>query len=168
VANILTTAEAASVLRCSPDNPEMLYLLPQVDAYIRQATGRDWTADAVIAPEAKNAARMLLVLWFENPGMVASGIATLNHGLTAVLTQLEALALHYHTFEGLPGIGYIPVVGVRKGDIVSSLIGVIGLSGDQSSKFEGVISLDGHIKQISPDNLTANWFRAKIVRPGEL
>lgn len=168
MANILTTTEAANVLRCSPDNPEMLNLLPQVDAYIKQATGHDWAADAIIAPEAKNAARMLLVLWFENPGMIASGVATLNHGLTAVLTQLEALALHYHTFEGMPGSGYIPVSGVYKGDVVSSLTGIIGLSGDQSGKFEAVISLDGHIKQISAENLSGNWFRAKIVRPGEL
>ncbi|GAP11748.1 hypothetical protein BECAL_02941 [Bellilinea caldifistulae] len=167
MANILTTAEAASVLRCTIDNEEMLRLLPQVDAYIKRATGRDWTADPVIAPEAKNAARMLLVLWFENPGMIASGIATLNHGLTAALVQLEAMALNYHTFEGLSGSGYISLPGVKRGDVVASVTGIIGLSGDQSASFETVISLDDHLKQVASD-LSGKWFRAHIIPPGDL
>lgn len=168
MANILTTSEAASVLRCTPDNEEMLRLLPQVDAYIKRATGRDWTTDSIIAPEAKNAARMLLVLWHENPGMVASGIATLNHGLIAALVQLEAMALCYHTFEGLPGAGYISLPGVKRGSVVASMTGIIGLSGDQSTSFETVISMDDHLKQVISSDLSGKWFRAHIIPPGDL
>lgn len=90
--NILSTSEAATVLRCDDDDPDMLALLPLVDAYIKQATGRDWTLDTTIRPEAKAAARMLLTLWHENPGMIGSGQSSLSWGLTACLVQLEALA----------------------------------------------------------------------------
>ncbi len=83
MANILTAAEAASVLRCAVSDPALLVLLPQVDAYIKVATGHDWAADATPISEAKSAARLLLVMWYENPGMTASGVTTLNHGLTS-------------------------------------------------------------------------------------
>ena len=91
MASILTTAEAANVLRTTQDDQTMLDLLPQVDAYIKNATGRDWTLDTPISPEAKSAARMLLVRWHEDPGQMAAG--TLTFGLTAALVQLEAIAL---------------------------------------------------------------------------
>lgn len=93
MANILTAQEAATVLRVSATDAAMLALLPQVDAYIQTATGRDWTADSPIRPEAKSAARMLIVQWYENPAMVGSGLAVLAFGLTAALTQLEVIAL---------------------------------------------------------------------------
>ena len=48
MANILTAAEAANVLRCLTTDAAMLQLLPQVDKYIKTATGRDWTADTTI------------------------------------------------------------------------------------------------------------------------
>lgn len=165
MANILTAYEAAKTLRCATDDPAMLDLLPQVDAYIKRATGHDWAADANIAPEAKSAARMLLVLWYENPGMTASGVATLNHGLTAALVQLEALALRYRNFEGGAGAGYISLPGVKKGDTVQSLVGIIGASGDQSSLFETVISVDDYIRQLSSTDLTNKSFRAYIIPP---
>src|SRR5574341_1406596 len=103
---ILTTTEAATVLRCEDDDPNMLMLLPAVDAYIKMATGRDWAADVPIYQEARSAARMLLVMWHENPAMIGSQGA-LNFGLAAALTQLEALALSYYIFEGLSSAGAI-------------------------------------------------------------
>lgn len=93
MANILTAAEAAIVLRCETSDPDMLALLPLVDAYVKNATGRDWTQDSTIYPEAKSAARMLLVQWHENPGMVGGGQVPLHFGLTSALVQLEAIAL---------------------------------------------------------------------------
>ena len=90
--NILTAAEGATVLRCLNTDQDMLDLLPMVDKYIEMATGRDWTADTTIYPEAKSAARMLLVRWHEDPGGMAAG-AALGHGLLAALSQLEAKAL---------------------------------------------------------------------------
>lgn len=94
MANILTETEAAAVLRVGEDDALMIDMLSQVDAYIEQATGRDWTADDPVRAEAKSAARMLLVKWYEDPG--ALGVAfggALGFGLGAALMQLEALAL---------------------------------------------------------------------------
>jgi hypothetical protein len=90
---ILTVTEAAAVLRIPADSADLLALLPLVDEYILRATGRDWAADETIDNGAKAAARMLLVQWFENPAMQASGIASLEFGLNAALTQLEVRAL---------------------------------------------------------------------------
>jgi hypothetical protein len=93
---ILSQAEAATVLRCEQDDPNMIDLLPLVDGYIQMATGRDWSQDVRIRPEARAAARMLIVRWHEDPGGMASGSA-LGYGLAAILTQLEALALKLAT-----------------------------------------------------------------------
>jgi hypothetical protein len=98
--NILTAAEAATVLRCAETDQNMLALLPQVDAYLEMATGRDWTADAAVRPAAKAAARMLLVRWHEDPGGMAAGVAS-GFGLAAALAQLEALALQLES-SGVP------------------------------------------------------------------
>lgn len=101
MANILTTTEAANVLRTETSDPNLVDLLPQVDAYIQQATGRDWTADTTIHPLAKAAARMLLVMWHENPAMMANGMTGLFFGFAAVLSQLEAVHLQLQT-TGIP------------------------------------------------------------------
>lgn len=90
--SILTAAEGANVLRTSEDDPNLVDLLPLVDVSIQEATGRDWAADNPVHPVAKAAARMLLVQWHENPGMVGSE-ASLVYGLTYVLEQLQVIAL---------------------------------------------------------------------------
>lgn len=92
MANILTVDEAATVLRTEESDANLLYLLNQVDAYIKNATGRDWSADTPVHAEARSAARMLLVRWHEDPGGMASGNAP-GFGLHAVMTQLKAKAL---------------------------------------------------------------------------
>lgn len=99
MANILTAAEAANTLRTDASDPAMLDLLAGVDAYICNATGRDWAADNPVQPTAKAAARMLLVMWYENPAMLASGLGALPFGLSAALVQLEALALELAELE---------------------------------------------------------------------
>ena len=162
---ILTYDEAATVLRVEVDDPNMLDLLPQIDAFIRNATGRDWSQDSTIHPAAKAAARMLLVKWHEDPGMSATGMASLGFGLTSALTQLEALALRYYRFEGLTGAGAISLPGVRRGDTVSTLTGLIGSSGDQSASFESVITVDDQIQQSSTADLSEKWYQAYIVPP---
>lgn len=168
MANILTAAEAANVLRCSATDAEMLALLPLVDAYVKNATGRDWAADAVIQPVAKNAARMLLVLWHENPGMAAAGITSLDHGLTAALVQLEATALQYVTWQGRGGAGSIHLPGARAGETVEAVTGIIGATGDQSAAFESVITVDGQIQQVSTADLSECWYRAHLKPLGDL
>jgi hypothetical protein len=97
--NILTATEASTVLRTAVNDQNMLDLLPQIDAYIKNATGRDFTVDSPIRADAKSAARMLLVMWYEDPGMIASGGIVLSLGLTAALAQLKAVALQIEAGE---------------------------------------------------------------------
>ncbi len=88
--SILTADEAANFVRCEENDPKLLALLPQVDAYIERATGRDWSQDEPIDPTAKSAARMLIVRAYEDPGALASQANGISFGLPAVLLQLEA------------------------------------------------------------------------------
>jgi hypothetical protein len=90
---ILTPTEAATVLRCDPADPKLEILLPQVDQFIKFGTGRDWTADDPISPNAKAAARILLVRVFEDPGAIVATPSALVYGLDAVLLQLEVEAI---------------------------------------------------------------------------
>ena len=57
MAGILTFDEAARVVSVDNTDPKLFDVLPQVDSYIQQATGRDWSADITINPTAKAAAR---------------------------------------------------------------------------------------------------------------
>ncbi len=163
--NILTAAEAAAVLRVSSTDADMLNLLPLVDAAVNNATGHDWTADSSINPIAKAAARILLAQWYDNPAM-SDVSETTSFGAIAALSQLEAIALRYKKFEGLTGAGAIALPGARVGDTVSTLIGLVGTSGDQSAKFETVISVADEIQQTSSDDLSGKFFRAYLVPLG--
>jgi hypothetical protein len=91
---ILEPTEAATVLRCAENDQNMLDLLPLVDTYLANATGIDWGDEPYEIPnEAKSAARMLLVMWHENPAMIGMPGSSLGFGLAAVLMQLKAMAL---------------------------------------------------------------------------
>jgi hypothetical protein len=167
VTNILTDTEAAGVLRKSETDAEMLRLLPLVDAYIKNATGRDWTIDSPIRPEAKNAARILLVKWDTDPGSMADA-AISDYGLPAAMAQQKDIKRHYKEFPGRDGTGPVSLAGVRRGDTVSTLTGLVGVTGDQHAAFETVITVDGQIQQISSADLSEKMFRAFILKPGEL
>lgn len=160
--NILTSNEAAIVLRCETTDPDMLALLPMIDSVIKNATGHDWTADNPILPEAKAAARMLLVTWHENPGMVGQQSA-LDFGLRSMLVQLEVLALRYVEFAGCDGAGSCRVLGACAGDTVSSVVGIVGITGSQVSGFETVITIDDQIQQTSTSDWSNKYFRAYLV-----
>lgn len=173
MANILSAAEAANVLRCDVTDAAMLQLLPLVDSYIKNGTGRDWTADTTIHPMAKAAAQMLLVMWYEDPGMLGrfrnfGQTAPLSFGLTAALAQLEALAAQYKTFVGSNGAGACVLSGAQIGDSVSSLIGLVGVTGDQHAAFESVITVADQIQQVASGDLSANWYRAYLISPESL
>lgn len=99
--NILNAVEAANVLRCENDDALMLDLLPGIDAYLENATGRDWTGDSPIYPAAKAAARILLVRAHEDPGALSQPAASLSWGLQGCLAQLEGLALTLES-SGVP------------------------------------------------------------------
>lgn len=153
--NLLTADQASNALRVATNDATMLDLLSLVDKYVEKATGRDWTADQTIHPVAIAAARMLLVMWYDNPSMIGTE-GSLGHGLTAALTQLEAEALKYrkYQFEGLVSAGDVPLPGALMGDEVISLVGVYGASSDQSAKFESDISDDGYIAQTHNGDLS--------------
>jgi hypothetical protein len=143
----------------------MLMLLPQVDDYIKNASGRDWTTDATIHPQAKAAASMLLTMWFENPGMM-SGIEALPQGVTYCLTQLEAYSEGLRTlmFDGRNGAGAIALEGALQGDSVVTLKKIYGTySGTVITDFETVISVDGEIQQASASDLSAVTFRVELL-----
>jgi hypothetical protein len=71
---------------------KLLDVLPQVDSYIQQATGRDWTKDSSIHAGAKAAARLYLALTYDLMSMQQNQIDALNRALTSSLTQLESIA----------------------------------------------------------------------------
>lgn len=167
MANILTPFEAAIVLRCNETDANMLALLPGVDAYLKQATGRDWAKENPVPEEARNAARMLLVLWQENPAMQGS-VPSQSFGLIACISQLAAMALNTSEIHGQNGARSCKLRTALAGDTVASVIGLVGVTGDQSAAFEDVISEDGYIQQISASDLSHAVFRVKLIPPGEL
>ena len=92
MANILTTLEAARAVAVDPTDDKLPDILPQVDAYVNGATGRDWTADETISPEAKAAARIYLVLIYDLMSMQQNQIDALNRALASSLARLEVIA----------------------------------------------------------------------------
>ncbi len=167
--NILSSAEAAAILRCDEDDPSMLIMLPWIDADIKRRTGRDWSADLVIHPLAKRLATFLLIKAHEDPGDLNPNQATaLSAGVLAATIQLQAEALYYHTFEGLTGPGSIEIRNAKRGDSVISLYGRVGAIGDQAAKFETVITEDGYLQQIASEDLTLKFYTAHLVPPGEM
>lgn len=166
MANLLTAGEAAAVLRVESTDAEMLNLLPLVGDYIKDATGFDWGSLETIPEKAKAAARMLLVMWFEDPGQAGGFAGMPPFGLVSVLAQLEAMGLRYKTFGGRNGAGLVALPGAVEGDTVASVVGLVGVTGDQGAKFEGFICEEGYIRQISAENLDECYFRVELVPLG--
>jgi hypothetical protein len=170
--HILTDEEAAAYLRTETTDAAMLNILPMVDAFVLKATGRDWSQDNLINALAKAAAGMLLVQWYDNPGMGAvqgadSGV--LSYGLTNVLAQLESEALKYrkYQFEGLNGTGSISLPGAREGDAVMKLRGVYGVSGDQSTSFASSVAEEELLVQTSASDLSEKIFVVILKNPAD-
>ena len=163
--NTLTAAEAANFVRTSASDAVMLQLLPLVDEYLRQATGHDWTTDSPIHPTAKTAAGMLLVYWYDQP----SAVGQTPSSVRGALLQLEGEAQKYRKslFYGISGTGGASLPYARVGDVVVKVVGVYGLSGNQASKFEAVISVDGQIQQTDGGDHSAHQFVAVLKHPAE-
>jgi hypothetical protein len=166
--HILTAAEASIVLRCTVTDSAMLAILPGIDAFIQRATGRNWALEDPIPEEAKNAARMLLVMWHENPGMMGGESQPLGFGLAACFFQLTTLGMNIREFHGHHSAGFCHLSTALEGDQVTSLVGLVGASGDQSAAFETVISRDGHIQQISSSDLSEMIFRVRLTSTNDL
>lgn len=162
---ILTPSEAADFVRTEASDPILPMLLPIVDAYIQQATGRDWAADEQINPFAQAAAGMLIAYWYDNP----YAVGTSPEGSGSVFVQLEAEALKYrkYQFYGASGAGAISLADARKGDAVMKLVGVYGVSGDQRAKFEAEISVAGTIQQTDAGDLSENLYVVILKSPAD-
>ena len=163
--NILTAAEAANFIRTEATDAVLLMLLPQVDSYIHQATGRDWAADATIHPAAKTAAGMLIAAWYDNP----LAVGTSTEGAANPLLQLEVEALKYRksVFYGSDGAGAISLEDAQVGDDVIKLVGVYGVSGTQTTKFESKISIAGEIQQTDVGDLSENIYVVILKSPAD-
>jgi hypothetical protein len=161
--NILTATEAAQFVRTETTDAVMLALLPMVDEYLYNATGHEWNNDSTINPTAKLAAGMLLVSWYDNPSQIGMPVSG------APLVQLEAEALKYrkHLFTGLNGAGAIYLHGAREGDAVIKLVGVYGVTGTQTTKFESTISEENQIQQISASDLSEDQFLVVLKHPAD-
>lgn len=161
--NILTDAQAANFIRSTVTDTVMLQLLPLVDEHLKNATGHDWATDTEKHKTAVTAAGMLLVYWYDNPGMIGQTPAAVS----ATLVQLEAEALKYRKYEfsGVSGVGAVSLPGARKGDVVQKLVGVYNVSGSQASKFESVVSVDGQLQQTEAADLSDNIYVVVLKHP---
>lgn len=101
MANILTFDEASRVVMVDPTDEKLADILPQVDAYIREATGWDWVSDDPVRPEAKSAARLQLALIYDLGVMQPSQIAVLRSGLISSLAQLETIAIGLQAIQNV-------------------------------------------------------------------
>ena len=93
MSNILTQQEAFDILRLDGDAslyPQLNIILPAIDDYIKTGTGKDWSQDLEIDPTAKIIANVLLVRWFEDPGMIGK---VSDEGIISLVSQLHAKAL---------------------------------------------------------------------------
>jgi len=91
---ILSIEEAREALRVDDEENDSIVngLLASIDAYIKGATGLAYADPATAHPVAKQAARLLLVQWFDHPdSYVGSRMTGLEYGVNALLTQLQYL-----------------------------------------------------------------------------
>lgn len=163
--NILSDDEAADWVRTDATDTAMLQLLPLVDEYLKSATGRDWAADATVHNLAKTAAGILLTSWYDDPAQIGNSPSRAS----GPLLQLEVEALKYrkYTFFGANGAGSVFLPDAKEGDDVIKLLGVHGVSGDQSASFESEVSVAGSLQQSSGSDLSDNIYVVVLKSPDE-
>lgn len=105
--NILTADEAALIVADDANSPKLALILPQVDATIEQATGRDWTQDDPINPVAKRAATCRLAIDYDLGAMAPQQIATLERAYLSAITQLEAMEVGSSALQYINSASYV-------------------------------------------------------------
>lgn len=81
-------------------------------------------------------------------------------GLAGAIIKIELIS-----FTGAASAGACTVTGLKTSDVVLSVTGVAsGTKGDQSAKFESVITVNDQIQQTDNGNLSANVYMALIYR----
>jgi len=115
VANILAAAEAARVLRLDPTDALLADMLPQIDALIKQATGRDWALDSPVHPLAKRAAMCRIAVDYDLGAMNQSQIDVMERSYVAAVMQLETITTNLQAVQNVNA-------AVRVVDMVTYLI----------------------------------------------
>lgn len=97
---LLTKEEAAGFLKLDnlEDYPTLDIILPAIDDVLKTATGKDWGANITNAdgqviekdPTAKMVASVLLVRWFDDPGMIGQ---INDSNIIGFVAQLKAKVL---------------------------------------------------------------------------
>ena len=81
-------------------------------------------------------------------------------GLAGAILMVELIS-----FMGAAAAGACAAVGLKTSDVVLSVTGITsGTKGDQSAKFESVITVNDQIQQTDSGNLSANVYMALIYR----
>ena len=89
-----------------------------------------------------------------------TGKAVTPHALVGAIGKVEVIS-----FTGKDGVGACDAVGLNENDIVLSITGIAtGSLGDQSGKFESVVSVDDEIQQSDAGDLSDNIYLALVLR----
>lgn len=107
MANILTADEAARIVVTDPTDQKLLDMLPQVDADIEQATGRDWTQDVPVNPIARRAASCRLAVDYDLDAMNPQQTATLERAYISSLAKLESIATGMQALANVNSAAYV-------------------------------------------------------------
>lgn len=86
--------------------------------------------------------------------------AVTPHALAGAILKIELIA-----FAGRAGAGACTATGLKVSDILLSVTGIAaGTVGDQSAKFESVVTVNDQIQQSDAGNLSANIYHALVYR----
>lgn len=107
MANILTASEAALIVAADADDAKLALMLPQVDAAVTEATGRDWTQDSPISPVAKRAAMCRLAVDYDLGAMNPQQTATMERAYMTACSQLEAIAVGIQALTNVNSASYV-------------------------------------------------------------
>lgn len=107
MANILTADEAALIVSTDANDAKLALILPQVDAAIEEATGRDWTQDSPINSVAKRAATCRLVIDYDFDTMNPQQTATLERAYMSAITQLESITVGMQALANVNSAAYV-------------------------------------------------------------
>lgn len=91
--NILTAEQGADIVGADPEDTRLLLMLPQVDAAVEEATGRDWTQDTPIHPIAQRAAMCRLAIDYDLGAMLPQQNAVMERAYVTACAQLETIAV---------------------------------------------------------------------------
>lgn len=114
----------------------------------------------VAASSATVAGKVELATDAESIAVTDAVRAVTPHGLGAALASIDVIS-----FVGKNGAGACTMTGVKAGDVVFSVTGVVAADvGSQGSLFESVITVNDQIQQSSATNLSTKVYSALIYR----